>query len=203
MPGLLVIGAAFGWLLALFALAAWADRRAAVGRSVIGNAWVYTLSLGVYCSAWTYFGSVGRAADGGLAFLPIYLGPTVAMVLAWTLLRKMVRIARRYRITSIADFIASRYGPSGALAGAVTLLALVGVVPYVALQLKAVAGGYALLAGQTSGHAIAFWADTTFWVALALAAFTIAFGARRLDSAERHEGLVAAIGSTKTLIASR
>ncbi len=195
MAGRWVIAAAFGYLVALFAIAAWADRRAAAGRSVIANAWVYTLSLGVYCSAWTYFGSVGRAAEGGLAFLPIYLGPTVAMVLAWTMLRKMVRIARRYRITSIADFIASRYGPSGALAGAVTLLALVGVVPYVALQLKAVASGYALLAGQPGAHAGAFWTDGTFWVALALAGFTIAFGARHLDSAERHEGLVAAIAA--------
>ncbi len=195
MAGHWVIAAAFGYLVALFAVAAWADRRAAAGRSAIGNAWVYTLSLGVYCSAWTYFGSVGRAAEGGLAFLPIYLGPTVAMVLAWTLLRKMLRIARRYRITSIADLIASRYGPSGALAGMVTLLALVGVVPYVALQLKAVASGYALLAGQASGATGPFWTDGTFWVALALAGFTIAFGARHLDSAERHEGLVAAIAA--------
>ncbi len=191
----LAIAAALGYLLALFALAAWADRRAAAGRSVIGNAWVYALSLGVYCSAWTYFGSVGRAADGGLGFLPIYLGPTLAMVLAWTVLRKMVRIARRYRITSIADFIASRYGPSGTLAGAVTLLALVGVVPYVALQLKAIASGFALLTGSTGAPAAAFWADGTFWAALALAGFTIAFGTRHLDSTERHEGLVAAIAA--------
>lgn len=195
MPTTFVIAAAFGYLLALFALAAWADKRAAAGRSVIGNAWVYALSLGVYCSAWTYFGSVGRAAEGGLGFLPIYLGPTLAMVLAWTVLRKMVRIARRYRITSIADFIASRYGPSGTLAGAVTLLALVGVVPYVALQLKAIASGFALLTGSAGAPAAAFWADGTFWAALALAGFTIAFGTRHLDSTERHEGLVAAIAA--------
>ncbi len=197
LPTPVVIAASFAYLLALFALAAWADRRAAAGRSVIGNAWVYALSMGVYCSAWTYYGSVGRAAAGGLWFLPIYLGPTLAMVLAWVVLRKMIRIARAGRITSIADFIASRYGQSGLLAGLVTLIALVGVVPYVALQLKAVASAYALL---TTGSVDAtahgpWWADTTLYVALALAGFTIAFGTRHLDSSERHEGMVAAIAA--------
>ncbi len=190
-----VIAAAFAYLAALFAVAAWADRRARAGRSVIGNAWVYALSMGVYCSAWTYFGSVGRAASGGLWFLPIYLGPTLAMVLAWLVLRKMVRIARAYRITSIADFIASRYGKSRVLAGAVTLLALVGVVPYVALQLKAIASGYAVMGGAGGAHAGAWWSDSTFYIALLLAAFTIAFGTRQLDNAERHEGMVAAIAA--------
>ena len=94
---------------------------------MIGNAWVYALSIGVYCTAWTYFGSVGRAATGGVWFLPIYLGPMLAMILAWVVLRKMIRIARSYRITSIADFIASRHGKSPLLAGLVTLIAVVGM----------------------------------------------------------------------------
>ncbi|HSV71102.1 MAG TPA: sensor histidine kinase [Methylibium sp.] len=191
----LVIAAAFAYLLLLFAVAWWADRRARAGRSVIANAWVYALSMGVYCSAWTYFGSVGRAASTGLWFLPIYLGPTLAMVLAWLVLRKMVRIARAYRITSIADFIASRYGKSRVLAGAVTLIALVGVVPYVALQLKAIASGYAVMTGAGATHGSAWWADSTFYVALVLAAFTVAFGTRQLDNSERHEGMVAAIAA--------
>ena len=190
-----VIGASFAYLLLLFAVAAWADRRARQGRSVIGNAWVYAASIGVYCTAWTYFGSVGRAASTGVWFLPIYLGPTLAMVLGWVVLRKMIRIARRYRITSIADFIASRYGKSRVLAGAVTLIALIGVVPYVALQLKAVASGYAVMTGQPADHAAAWWADSTLYIALALAAFTIAFGTRHLDNTERHEGMVAAIAA--------
>ena len=191
----LVLGVSLAYLLLLFAVAAWADRRAASQRSVIGNAWVYALSMGVYCTAWTYFGSVGRAASGGVWFLPIYLGPTLAMVLAWMVLRKMVRISRRYRITSIADFIASRYGKSRSLAALVTLLALVGVVPYVALQLKAVATGYALLTGGAQGG-LTGGEDTSLIalvVALVLAGFTIAFGTRHLDNSERHEGLVAAI----------
>ncbi len=108
----LVLAASFAYLLLLFGVAHFGDGRAAAGRSVIGNAWVYALSMGVYCTAWTYFGSVGRAASSGLWFLPIYLGPTLAMLLAWPVLRKMIRIARSYRITSIADFIASRYGKS-------------------------------------------------------------------------------------------
>ena len=118
----LVIGVSFGYLLVLFVIAAYGDRRAARGRSVIGSGWIYALSLGVYCSAWTYFGSVGRAAASGVWFLPIYLGPMLAMLLAWIVVRKMIRIAQTYRITSIADFIASRYGKSPLLAALVTLI---------------------------------------------------------------------------------
>ena len=197
MAPALVLGASLAYLLALFAVAWWADRRAAAGRSVIGNAWVYALSMAVYCTAWTYFGSVGRAASGGVWFLPIYLGPTLAMVLAWLVLRKMVRIARTWRITSIADFIASRYGKSRLLAGLVTLIALVGVVPYVALQLKAVASGYALLTGHApgAGQGALAGVDGTLIIALVLAGFTIAFGTRHLDNTERHEGMVAAIAA--------
>jgi len=195
----LVLAVSLAYLLALFAVAGWADRRAAAGRSVIGKAWVYALSMGVYCSAWTYFGSVGRAASGGVWFLPIYLGPTLAMLLAWLVLRKMVRIARSYRITSIADFIASRYGKSRALAALVTLLALVGLVPYVALQLKAVATSYEVLSGAGGVGAGAGAASGTpliaAVVAAVLAAFTIAFGTRHLDNTERHEGMVAAIAA--------
>jgi Na+/proline symporter/nitrogen-specific signal transduction histidine kinase len=191
-----VISVAFAYLSLLFAVATYGDRRARQGRSVIGNAWVYALSMAVYCSAWTYFGSVGRAASGGVWFLPIYLGPMLAMILAWMLLRKMIRIARAYRITSIADFIASRYGKSQALAGLVTLITVVGLVPYIALQLKGIAVAYALMTqmpGSATGGAAPWWADSTLYVALALAGFTIVFGARHLDSAERHEGMVAAI----------
>ena len=191
-----VIGASFAYLLLLFAVAYVGDWRASQGRSVIDSAWIYALSLAVYCTAWTYFGSVGRAASGGVWFLPIYLGPTLAMVLGWVVIRKMIRIARVYRITSIADFIASRYGKSPLLSGLVTLIAVVGVVPYIALQLKAVAAGYALLtATDSAGLAPALhWdRDGAFYVALVLAGFSMVFGARHLDTTERHEGMVAAI----------
>jgi Na+/proline symporter/nitrogen-specific signal transduction histidine kinase len=192
----LVIGASFAYLLLLFVVAWWADRRAHAGRSLVGNAWVYALSMAVYCTAWTYFGSVGRAASGGVWFLPIYLGPMLAMLLAWMVLRKMIRIARTYRLTSIADFVASRYGKSPVLAGLVTLVTVVGIVPYIALQLKAISSGYAVLTNPV-GAALPsggnWWADGTFYMALALAGFTMVFGTRHLDSTERHEGMVAAI----------
>ncbi len=192
----LVISASLGYLLILFAVAYWADWRGRQGRSVIANPWVYALSLAVYCTAWTYFGSVGRAATGGVWFLPIYLGPTLAMVLGWLVVRKMIRIAKAYRITSIADFIASRYGKSPLLAGLVTLIAVVGIVPYIALQLKAVSAGYALLtaqAGDVAQTSVHWSQDSAFYVALVLAGFTMVFGARHLDTTERHEGMVAAI----------
>ena len=194
----LVIATALAYLLLLFAVAFVGDRRAAAGRSLIGNAWVYTLSLAVYCTAWTYFGSVGRAASGGVWFLPIYLGPTLALVLGWMVVRKMIRIAKTYRITSIADFIASRYGKSPLLAGLVTLITVVGIVPYTALQLKAVSAGYTLLttplgAAPVVGGASAWWADSALYVALLLTGFTMVFGTRQLASTERHEGMVAAI----------
>ncbi|MDM7456147.1 MAG: sensor histidine kinase [Tepidimonas sp.] len=195
MSPVLVAAASFAYLGLLFGVAHWADRRARQGRSVIGSAWVYALSMAVYCTAWTYFGSVGRAATGGLWFLPIYLGPTLAMVLGWAVLRKMVRIARTYRITTIADFIGSRYGKSPALAGLVTLITVVGIVPYIALQLKGIAVAYAVVTdGAAHGSGTPpWWRESTFYLALGLAAFTIAFGVRHWDSTERHEGMVAAI----------
>ena len=196
LPAPLVVGVSFAYLLLLFAVASLGDRRAMQGRSVIGNAWVYALSMAVYCTAWTYFGSVGRAAGAGVWFLPIYLGPTLAMVLAWMVVRKMIRISKTYRITSIADFIGSRYGKSPLLAGLVTLITVIGIVPYIALQLKAVSVGYGVLTtplGQSLAHRGNWWADNTLYFALALAAFTVVFGARRLDASERHEGMVAAI----------
>lgn len=191
----LVLTILAAYLMVLFAIAAWGDRRAAEGRSIITSPVVYALSWTVYCTAWTYFGSVGRAATGGIWFLPIYLGPMLAMLLAWIVLRKMVRIAREYRITSIADFIASRYGKSPALAATVTIITVVGILPYIALQLKAVSAGYDVLVGSAAGATAPahWWQSETLYVALALALFTILFGTRHLDSAERHEGMVAAV----------
>ena len=200
LSGPIVIGASVLYLAVLFAVAAWADRRADQGRSVINNATVYALSVAVYCTTWTYYGSVGRAASSGIGFLPIYLGPTLAAALWWFVLAKMIRIAKANRITSIADFISSRYGKSYQLGALVTLIAVVGVVPYIALQLKAVSTSFAALAGdrviglQSGGAAMGgLLSDQTFFITLILAAFVIFFGTRHLDAAERHEGMVAAI----------
>ena len=190
-----------GWLVALlsavyvailFAIARFGDARADSGRSIIsGN--VYALSLAVYCTSWTFFGSVGRATSGGLSFLTIYLGPTLVMFLGLGVIVKMIRIAKAQRITSIADFIAARYGKSQLLAGLVSVIAVIGIIPYISLQLKAIAASLDVLFDQP-GNAVSLWGvDSTFLVAVVLALFTILFGTRHLDATERHEGMVAAI----------
>ncbi|MFZ1538674.1 MAG: sensor histidine kinase, partial [Chromatiaceae bacterium] len=199
ISGPLIAGVAFVYLGLLFALAFWADRRADQGRSVIARPTVYALSLAVYCTAWTFYGSVGRVVSGGLGFLTIYLGPTLAALLWGSLLVRMVRVSKAERITSIADFIASRYGKSHLLGGLVTLIAVVGVVPYIALQLKAISRSFIILLQYPAivmpdpAATLPIWHDTAFVVALLLALFTILFGTRHLDASERHEGLVAAI----------
>jgi Na+/proline symporter/signal transduction histidine kinase len=194
-----IVAVSLLYLLLLFALAYWGDKRADQGRSIIANPTIYALSMGVYCTTWTFYGSVGRAAVSGIGFLPIYLGPTLVMALAWFLLLKMIRTAKANRITSIADFISSRYGKSHLLGGLVTVIAVVGIVPYIALQLKAVSGSVSLLLHYpelvmpSRSATQPVLADMSFYIALILAAFTILFGTRHLDATERHEGMVAAI----------
>lgn len=194
----IILGTAFGYLALLFVVAAWGDRRAEQGRSLIGSPTVYALSIAVYCTAWTFYGSVGRAAEHGPSFLLIYLGPTLAMLLAPTVIRKMVRIAARQRITSIADFISARYGKNTTLGALVALMALISITPYIALQLKAITVSHAVLinyphTADTTLIDERFWMDKSLWIALVLAVFIILFGTRHLDASERHEGMVAAI----------
>ncbi len=194
----LILTVSFAYVGLLFAVAYWGDRRAQQGRSVIGNPAVYALSLAVYCTAWTFYGSVGRAATTGIGFLPIYLGPTLLAPLWWVLLRKILRVAKLYRITSIADFVSARYGKSALLAGVVTVIAVVGVIPYISLQLKAISTSFQVITEYPTIVTAAtepepLFLGQTFFIALLLALFAILFGARRLDATERHEGLVAAI----------
>lgn len=199
MSASLILLVSLGYLSLLFLIAHLGERAAAADRSLIANPYVYTLSMAVYCTAWTYYGSVGRAAHTGIGFLPIYLGPTLMAATWWFVLRKIVRISQRNRLNSIADFIASRYGKSALLGGLVTVVAVIGILPYISLQLKAVSTSYAVLrnypdlANVTATVREVPWRDTAFWIALALAAFTILFGARKLDVTERHEGMVAAV----------
>ncbi|MCB1007355.1 MAG: histidine kinase [Acidobacteria bacterium] len=191
----IVVVAAVCYLGLLFAIAWMGDRRAERRRSLIANPYVYALSMAVYCTAWTFYGSVGRAATAGVAFLPVYLGPTLAAALGWMLLRKIVRIAKQERITSIADFVASRYGKSRGLGALVTVIAVVGITPYIALQLKAVSSSFLLLTHGVSGEPgdDPGLAATSAGVALLLGIFAILFGTRHLDLTEHHEGLVLAI----------
>lgn len=177
----------------LFAVAFIADRLAVTGRSTwLRSPVVYTLSLSIYCTAWTFYGAVGYAARSGLEFITIYLGPTLVMIGWWWGLRKLVRIGRSQRVTSIADLISSRYGKSTLLAVCVTVLAVVSVTPYIALQLQSITQSIAVFvaADPSSG----FSPDASaFWVATGLAVFAILFGTRNLDANERHHGVVMAI----------
>jgi Na+/proline symporter/signal transduction histidine kinase len=154
---------------------------------------IYSLSLAVYCTSWTYYGSVGKAATSGLSFLAIYLGPTIMISLWWVLLRRMVIIKDRYRITSIADFISARYNKSQSLAALVTLMALIGSMPYIALQFEAVKSTFILLV-KTEGEEKT-WLINHFGliIVLVMTFFTIMFGARKLDPTERHRGMMTAI----------
>ncbi|MBP2313722.1 sensor histidine kinase [Azospirillum soli] len=198
MPWPTIVAASLAYLFVLFAIAWWADARADARRSVIASPYVYALSLAVYCTTWTFYGSVGRAASLGIGFLPIYLGPTLLMLLGPLVLRKILRIAKAQRITSIADFLASRYGKSQGLGGLVALTAVIGITPYIALQLKAVAVSFDVLSGAdpsglTGGLSLPVVLDNAFYVAVVMAAFAIVFGTRHIDAAEHHEGMVAAI----------
>ncbi len=199
LQGWVIIVVSFAYLGLLFAIAYYADQRADAGRSVIASPYIYSLSLGVYATAWTFYGSVGRAASDGVGFLPIYIGPTLMIALWWVVMRKIIRISKQNRITSLADFIASRYGKSALIGGLVTVIAVVGIVPYISLQLKAVSNSFTIvlqypaIVMPAKMGAVPFLQDTALGVALILAAFAIAFGTRHLDAAEHHQGMVAAI----------
>ena len=189
----LLIAVSLAYVGFLFLVAFWGDRQARTGR----GGWlrapiIYTLSLSIYCTAWTFYGAVGYAARSGLEFVTIYLGPTIVMVGWWWVLRKLVRIGRAQRITSVADLISSRYGKSNLLGVIVTLLAVIGTTPYIALQLQSVVLSYSVFA-QQGGDAAADPEATALWVAVGLAAFTVLFGTRNLDANERHHGVVTAI----------
>jgi Na+/proline symporter/signal transduction histidine kinase len=181
------------YLAFLFVTALWVERRSAAGKSPVDNALVYSLSLAVYCTGWTYYGSVGKAATSGLLFLPIYLGPTIAIVLWWTVLRKMVRIKARHHITSIADFISARHNKSQSVAALATIIALVGTAPYIALQFKAIISTFAIITDPA--ERVTSWtaAHVGPVVAGLMCVFTIILGIRRLDATERHPGLIMAV----------
>lgn len=172
----------------LFGVAFVVDRRTRRERiSWLHSPVVYTLSISVYCTSWTFYGAVGSAARNGLEFITIYLGPTLVFVGWWWLLRKLVRIGRAHRITSIADLISSRYGKSSGLAVLVTIIALIATTPYIALQLQSLTSSYRVIVTEASATV------TAFWVAAGMSVFAILFGTRNLDANERHHGVVAAI----------
>ena len=188
----LIAAVALAYMAIMFAIAFYGDRRSAPLPPRL-RAWVYSLSLAVYCTSWTFFGSVGQAAEQLWSFLPIYLGPILLLLLAPWVLQKMVLISKQENITSIADFIAARYGKSQTLAVVVALICLIGVLPYIALQLKGIVLGVNILIGAGADATGTRAQDTALIVSLVLALFTIVFGTRNLDATEHHRGMVLAI----------
>ena len=199
LPANLVLAAALAYVAFLFGVAFISDRRARRGQlGWLRSPVAYTLSISIYCTSWTFFGSVGSAAHSGLEYLTISLGPTLVFAGWWFFLRKLVRIGQIHRITSIADMISSRYGKSATLAALVTLIAVAASTPYIALQLQAVTTSFQIfsssgpdaLRGIPSGEPNF---QLAFWIAAGMAVFTILFGTRNIDANERHHGVVAAI----------
>ena len=195
----LVAGASLLYIGFLFLVAYYADRKREQGKSIISNPFIYSLSIAVYATSWTFYGSVGKAATTGFDFLLIYLGPSLAAFSWWFLLRKIIRISKENNITSIADFISSRYGKSQWLGALVTIISILGIMPYIALQLKAVSTTFDLLCGYPHMKlpfipaVLPFELHSALITAIILSIFGVIFGARHLVSSERHEGLVAAI----------
>ncbi len=176
----------------LFAIAWRGDRKARLAGAPLRKPWIYSLALGVYCTSWTYYGAVGRAATSGWDFLPIYLGPVLVFTLWASLLERIVRISKRHNITSIADFLGARYGRRQPIAMFITVVAVVGVLPYIALQLKAVSFGFEVLSSDPNAMGSPNFGSAML-VAIMMAAFAILFGTREVVSNENHHGMVLAI----------
>ena len=193
-----VIATAMAYVGLLFLIAYIGDRRAKANKGAfLRSPFVYTLAISVYCTSWTFYGAVGSAARNGLEYLAIYLGPTLVFVGWWFVLRKLVRISHNQRLTSVADLLSSRFGKSNRLAVLVTVIAVIGIAPYIALQLKAVTSSIQAVAGASEfGRGSLAGVDEVglaFGVAAAMALFTILFGTRNVDAKEQHHGVVAAI----------
>jgi PAS domain S-box-containing protein len=195
----LILALSLAYLGLLFAVAHFGERLAPHwSRSRLG-AVVYALSLAIYCTSWTFYGSVGRVVSSGLDFALIYVGPTLVIIFALPLMRRMVTVAKRQNVTSIADFLGARYGRSRGVAVIATLIAVIGAMPYLALQLQAVSFSFAALAGENGGigpigAGLPNWLDTAFVVAVMMAIFTILFGVRHVQASEQHRGMMLAIG---------
>ncbi|RUM99131.1 sodium:solute symporter [Pseudaminobacter arsenicus] len=199
LPANLVVLVCLAYVAVLFVVAFVGDRRARKNPAGwLSSPLVYTLSISIYCTSWTFFGSVGSAAKNGLEFATIYLGPTIVFVGWWIFLRKLVTIGRTYHTTSIADLISARFGKNPALGAMITVLALVAITPYIALQLKAISASFQVItfpAGAVAAAAGSLEPDfaIAFWLAAGLCVFSIIFGVRNIDVNERHHGVIAAI----------
>jgi len=195
---LTILGTGLAYLGALFAVASWGDRRSRGWTSRAGRPTIYALSLGVYCTSWTYFGSVGIASRNGLDFIPIYLGPILVFALGWKLIQSIATLTKRHNIASIADFLSARYGKSEALGALVTVIAVIGIVPYISIQLKAVAVALGALVSEPQWTRDILTPSTgldglSLFVVLTMGIFAILFGTRHIDTTEHQDGMILAI----------
>jgi Na+/proline symporter/nitrogen-specific signal transduction histidine kinase len=179
------------YLAILFCIAFLAEKNAK--SKWVNNPYVYTLSLAIYCSAWTYYGSVGIASNSGISFLPIYLGPVIAVPLWIIVLRKIMRISKQQKISSLADFVSLRYGNNRFLGALITLICFIGIVPYISLQLKAISETFEILTDETSYISTSILDDSTLYIAVLLAVFATFFGTQRTDASEKHRGIVVSV----------
>ena len=196
MQGWIVVIIAIAYVTLLFAIASLGDRWATTRGPGRPRPYIYSLSLAIYCTSWTFFGSVGLASERGLEFIAIYIGPVLVFVFGFPLLRRIVRLAKTEKITSIADFLGARYGKSFAVGLIATLIAIVGAIPYIALQLKAISGSVSLMVEHYNGAPPSFdpfVSDISLIVAMLLALFAVLFGTRHADATEHQDGLVLAV----------
>ncbi len=196
MKGFLVIVLAVAYVTLLFVIASLGDRWSARRGPARTRPYIYALSLAIYCTSWTFFGSVGLATERGPEFLAIYIGPVIVFLFGFRLLKRIIALAKAEKITSIADFLGARYGKSFAVASIATLIAVIGAVPYIALQLKAIAGSVSLMVEHYNGEPLSFdpfVSDISLIIALLLALFAILFGTRHADATEHQDGLVLAV----------
>ena len=197
LSGWVIIVAAFAYILLLFAVASYGDRRSrVVGVPKIGRPVVYALSLAIYCTSWTYFGGVGLASRRGIEFLGIYIGPILMLTLGMPLIRRIVELAKAEKLTSVADFVAARYGKNSTVAMIVAIIALVASVPYIALQLKAVSSSVAVMVNPSDygiGSGNLHFIDLALIVTLLMAGFAVMFGTRHTDATEHQDGLILAV----------
>ncbi len=149
------------YLILLFGIAIYGNKMSKAGQSIVNNPLVYSLSLAVYCTVWTYYGSVGRAAETGLGFVAVYLGPTIMAPIWYMVMRKMILISKQLRVTSIADFLSSRYGKSTFIGVITTIILVFGIIPYISIQLKAIGYSFDLITSQNSSND--FWDSSTFY----------------------------------------
>lgn len=184
------------YITTLFLVAWYGDKRAHASRPIHNSGAVFSLSLAVYCTSWTFYGAVGQAANSGWLFLTIYIGPIIFLLFFSKFLKKITHIAKEKRLTSIADFIGNRYGRDHTLAIIITLVAILGVIPYVALQLKAIAITFELATNpfnHIDSSTLPFWEDTAFHISWIMALFVIIFGTRDIDASEQHPGMILAV----------